>query len=217
MGCKMGDIISLSVGKPKNFMWKGNSESSGIEKEKVTVAELTKDGFIGDGVASLEFHGGPERAVCVYSFEHYKQWEREFGIQLSPPSLGENLCVTGMLEKDVFIGDIYSVGNAVVQVTQGRVPCSKISKFNGVDSFLKRIVETNYTGYFFKVLQEGTVRSEGKLDLIDRTQEKVSVLYANQIFLHDKKNREGLKTLLSVNELATVWRQNVEKLLAKTV
>lgn len=213
----MGEIITLSVGKPKAFMWKGKNESSGIGKEEISVAELTKDGFVGDGVASLEYHGGPERAVCVYSFEHYKQWEKEFAVKLSPPALGENLCVTGMLEEDVYIGDVYSLGNAVVQVTQGRVPCSKISKFNDIDLFLKRIVETNYTGYFFKVLQEGTVHNEGKLELLERTQEKVSILYANQIFLHDKKNREGLKDLLQVNELAHVWRENVEKLLAKTV
>jgi MOSC domain-containing protein YiiM len=216
-GDNMGEIISLSVGKPKDFMWKGKSESSGIGKGKVSIAELTKDGFVGDGVASIEYHGGPERAVCVYSYEHYQQWEKEFNVKLSPPSLGENLCVTGMLEKDVYIGDVYSLGNAVVQVTQGRVPCSKISKFNEIDLFLKRIVETNYTGYFFKVLQEGKVHSEGKLELLDRTQEKVSILYANQIFLHDKKNRAGLKDLLEVDELADVWRQNIEKLLAKTI
>lgn len=213
----MGEIISLSVGKPKAFNWKGKNESSGIGKGKVTIAELTKDGFVGDGVADLEHHGGPDRAVCVYSFEHYKQWEKEFNVKLSPPALGENLCVSDMLEKDVYIGDVYSLGNAVVQVTQGRVPCSKISKFNDIDLFLKRIVETNYTGYFFKVLQEGTVTSEGKLELLERTQDKVSIFYANQIFLHDKKNRQGLKDLLEVNELAQVWRENVEKLLTKTV
>lgn len=216
-GDKMGEIIALSVGKPKSFLWKGKNESSGIGKGKVSIAELTKNGFVGDGVANLEHHGGPERAVCVYSFEHYKQWEKEFNVKLSLPALGENLCVSGMLEKDVYIGDVYSLGNAVVQVTQGRVPCSTISKFNDIDVFLKRIVETNYTGYFFKVLQEGTVQADGKLELIERTQDKVSILYANQIFLHDKKNKAGLKDLLEVNELAYVWRQKIEKLLVKNI
>ncbi|MFE8702716.1 MOSC domain-containing protein [Cytobacillus sp. FJAT-54145] len=211
----MQKIVTLSVGRPKEYEWKGKQEKSGIGKSIVNEVRLTKDGFIGDEVAAPEFHGGPDRAVCLYPFEHYAMWEKEFGQILQPPAFGENICVTNMLEKDTYIGDTYLLGETVIQVTQGRVPCSKISKFNGIDKLLGRIVETGFTGYFFRVLQEGTVKSDAELKLIDRTQEKITILRANEVMLHDKKNIVAIEEILQVNELADEWRNSLTKTLKK--
>ena len=100
----------------------GNEVISGIRKETVAEAFLTKEGFRRDGVADVRFHGGADRAVCVYPYEHYVQWEKEFGEPLPPSSFGENLTVSNMLESGVHIGDIFRLGDAVIQVTQSRIP-----------------------------------------------------------------------------------------------
>lgn len=210
-----GSIIALSVGEPKGFTWKGREELSGIGKSKVQEVLLTKQGFKGDGVANLEFHGGPDRAVCVYPFEHYKQWEKEFNTKFQPPAVGENICLTNMLEKDVYIGDIFSIGDTVVQVTQGRIPCSTISKFNDIDSLLGRIVETCFTGYFFRVLNEGVIYSDSKIQLMNRIQEKISVYDANYVMFHDRKNKKVIEDILQINELASVWKEKFNELLER--
>lgn len=186
--------------------------STAICKDPVSEAVLTKEGFSGDGVADLQHHGGVDRAVCFYPYEHYGMWEKEFNVKLPASALGENLTVTGMLEEEVCIGDIYQIGDAVVQITQGRVPCSTISIRNGVNTFLKRIVETCYTGYFGRVMEEGTIRTDSKLTLLERHPEQVSVLFANQTLFHDQKNRDAIRKILGVKELASVWRTKLEKL-----
>ncbi|MDZ5473754.1 MOSC domain-containing protein [Bacillus sp. 31A1R] len=212
------ELITLSVGEPKSFNWKGKDERSGIGKNVVSRAELLKSGFKNDGVANLDFHGGPDRAVCAYPFEHYSLWEAEFGRVFTPPAFGENICITNMKEDQVYIGDTFSLGETIIQVTQGRVPCSTISKFNQEDKLLSRILETGFTGYFFRVLQEGVITQEDtELVLVDRPQEKVTVLYANQIMFHDRKNVEGIRAILEVEPLAEVWRDNLNKMLSKIV
>ena len=120
-------IIRLNIGKPKISTYKSKEFLTGIGKKSISEALLLKDQFVGDGVANPAFHGGPDRAVCFYPYEHYKQWEEEFNKILSIPAFGENLTVSGMLEKDICIGDIFQIGDTIVQITQGRVPCSTIS------------------------------------------------------------------------------------------
>lgn len=183
-----------------------------ICKDLVSEVFLTQEGFSGDGVADLQHHGGLDRAVCFYPYEHYEMWEKEFNIKLPSSAFGENLTVTGMLEEEVYLGDLYQIGDAVVQITQGRIPCSTISIRNGVNTFLKRIVETGFTGYFGRVLKEGTIRNDSKLTLIKPHPEQISVLFANHTLFHDQKNRDAVRRILGVQELASVWRVKLEKL-----
>jgi MOSC domain-containing protein YiiM len=140
-------------------------------------------------------------------------WEKEFKKTFCPPAFGENICAGNMLEKDVFIGDTFSLGESVIQITQGRIPCSTISKHNEEDRLLSRIVETCFTGYFFRVLKEGTVTAGSVLKLEERKQEKVSVLQGNFIMFHDRKNRKAIEELLQIEALAAVWREKLEKAL----
>ncbi|RSD26203.1 MOSC domain-containing protein [Mesobacillus subterraneus] len=209
----MAEILYLHVGLPEAKHWNGKTELSAICKKSVSEAFLSKETFSGDGVAATEFHGGPDRAVCFYPIEHYSQWSREFVRQIKAPTFGENISAQGMMEANVYIGDIYRLGEATVQVSQGRVPCSKISKNNGVEDLLKRVVQTGYTGYFFRVLEEGVVRSGSPIKLLDRSQENFSILKANELFFHQRKNILEIEQLLEVEALAEVWKENLQKLL----
>lgn len=209
----MAEILFLNVGMPEVRSWNGKQEQSAIAKKSVSEAHLSKEALFGDGVAATEFHGGPDRALCFYPVEHYAQWSSEFGSELSAPSFGENISARGMKEDDVYIGDIYRLGNATVQISQGRIPCSKISKNNNIDQLLKRVVETCYTGYFFRVLEEGMIYSDSKITLLERKQNSFSILRANELFFHQKNDYQAIEKLLEVDELAEVWKQNLHRLL----
>ncbi|MBJ8032143.1 MOSC domain-containing protein, partial [Bacillus cereus group sp. N21] len=82
----------------------------------------------GDGQADLVHHGGVDKAVCVYSGEHYSYWEETLNQDLEYGAFGENITVSGMREEDVCIGDTFELGEAIVQVTQPRQPCFKLAK-----------------------------------------------------------------------------------------
>ncbi|WHY88665.1 MOSC domain-containing protein [Neobacillus novalis] len=180
---------------------------TGICKQTIEEAHLTKDGFLGDGVADLRNHGGPDRAVCVYPYEHYLLWEKEFANPLPSSTFGENLTVTNMLEKNVYIGDVFRLGEAVIQITQGRIPCSTISKRTNNPFLLKRMVQTGFTGYLCRVLEEGIVRNDSQISLLESHPKKVSILYGNEIYFHKQKDVEGIKRILAVEELANEWKE----------
>lgn len=189
---------------------------TGICKETVDEAFLTIEGFRGDGVADLRFHGGADRAVCVYPYEHYLQWEEEFGERLPPSSFGENITVSNMLEADVHIGDVFRLGDAVIQITQSRIPCSTITKRTNLPFLLKRMIETGYTGYLCRVLEEGIVSRDSEITLLERHPAQVSVLFTNQTYFHNSKDYKSAEKILNVPELAQKWRESLAKRVNKS-
>ena len=212
-GVENMQIKNLSFGKPKEYQWGNIVESSGIGKETSKQLQVKKQGIEGDDVANHDFHGGIDRAVCLYPFEHYAKWESDFNTKLKKPAFGENITAIGMLEKDVCIGDIYKIGGTVLQVTQGRVPCSTISKYNDVNLLLKQIVTTGLTGYFFRVLEEGVITEDSKIQRMEKHPEQVSVYHANHILFHHKENVEEIERILTIDELSKEWQQRFNQLL----
>lgn len=206
-------IISLAIGKPKSFNWNNNGEKSAIAKGTVLSAELKKTGFFGDGVANTEFHGGADRAVCLYPYEHYSLWEKTFQKKLQMHAFGENITAYGMTEAEVCIGDIYKIGTTVIQVTQGRVPCATISKFNGEEYFLSKVFESCLTGYFFRVLEEGTITMDSNIELIEKNPMEITVLFAATTLFHQKQ-KQAIEKILRVEALAEDWRKRYLKLLS---
>lgn len=208
------EIKSLNIGLPKTQVLRQKQYTTGIDKKPVQKVWLSKNGFADDGVANTDFHGGTDRAVCFYVYEHYKEWEQEFNRVLPFPSFGENLTVSGMDEKDICIGDIFQIGEAVVQITQGRIPCATISQHNNIDSFLPRIIDTCRTGYFARVLKEGMITNGSKIMLINQHPLKVNVHFTIETFFHCLEE-ERINKILQVNELAAVMRNKFIKRLLK--
>ncbi|MFE4427957.1 MOSC domain-containing protein [Peribacillus butanolivorans] len=206
-----GKIVSLQAGKPKQEMFSNVKILSAMDKKPLDNVTVTKSGIVGDGVGNLKFHGGPDRALCIYPFEHYSFWNEKFSKQLDIPAFGENLTVAGMMETHTYIGDIYQIGGTIVQITQGRIPCSTISHFNQEPKFLTSVMKTSFTGYFAKVIQEGVIKKQDEIVLLDRLQENISVYYATEVILHNRDGQDGAHALLSVDSLAEDWKQRILK------
>ncbi len=206
-------VKSLNIGMPKKENFYGKKIMTGLCKQPVTHAVfLTTEGFEGNGVADRKHHGGPDKAVCVYSLDHYLYWEEVLGMKLSPAAFGENLSVSGLNEEDVCIGDVFELGNALVQVSQPRQPCSTLAARYGRKDFVKLVVDAGRTGCYFRVLQEGMVEPGTSLILKEKNSAQVSVAFANQIFHHDRTNREGIDKVLAVPAISESWRQSFNKL-----
>jgi MOSC domain-containing protein YiiM len=206
-------IESLNIGLPQKEIFYGKEMLTGICKQPVTGSlHLTKTGFENDGVGDLRYHGGHDKAVCVYSLDHYPYWEDTLRIKLPVAAFGENLTVSNLHEDDICIGDIFQVGSALAQVSQPRQPCRTLAARYGRDDLVKLVVISGYTGFYFRVLEEGIVEKGAELIFKERDPRSVSVSFANRIYHHDRKNCEGIEKVLAVPALSDSWQKSFREL-----
>ncbi len=209
-------VESLNIGLPKKEIFHGKEVTTGIGKRPVSGAvNLGKLGYEGDGVADTKNHGGTDKAVCVYSLDHYAYWEETLGINLPPAAFGENLTVSNLKEGSVCIGDIFQLGTAMVQVSQPRQPCQTLAARFGRKDLVKLVVDSGFTGFYFKVLQEGIVKAGSPLIHREKDPHEVSISFANYIFHHDRKNRNGIEKILAVPALSGAWQRSLQELSRK--
>jgi MOSC domain-containing protein YiiM len=206
-------VKSLNIGLPKKENFHGKDFMTGMCKKPVAgLLLLSKLGFEGDGVGDLNHHGGSDKAICVYSLDHYAYWKSVLGIEMPVAAFGENLSVEGLREGDVCIGDVYRIGTAVVQVSQPRQPCGTLAARYGRNDFVKLVAVSGRTGFYFKVLTEGQVRAGETLVRMERDVRGVTVAFANNIFHHDRTNRNGIEKVLAVPALSLSWQTSFQEL-----
>lgn len=209
-------VKHLNIGLPKKELFQGKEFVTGICKKSATGRILlSKTGFASDGVGDLKYHGGSDKAACVYSLDHYPYWSKVLGIPLPDAAFGENLSVTGMREPEVCIGDTFRIGSAVVQVSQPRQPCRTLAARHGREDFVKLVVDAGRTGFYFRTLTEGMVQAGDAVSLLERDPRGVTIEFANRIYHHDRKNREGIERVLSVPALSASWQQSFRELREK--
>ncbi len=202
-------IQSLNIGLPKEELFHGRKYITGMCKRPVNgPLSLTNLGFEGDGVGDLKHHGGNDKAVCVYGIDNYGYWEKVLDRKMPEAAFGENFSVTGMKEDVVCIGDIYKVGSAIVQVSQPRQPCSTLAARYGREDFVKLVIDSGRTGFYFSVLQEGLVTVGDRLDIVSQDLHGVSIAFANRIYHHDRRNRNGIEMVLAVPALSASWKKS---------
>jgi MOSC domain-containing protein YiiM len=211
-------LISLNIGKVRFGTYKGKETTSGIDKRKVdhTLA-LGVLGFEGDEQADLVHHGGADKAVCVYNYDHYKHWEVKLDRTLEYGAFGENFTVARMNESDVHIGDTFGIGTAVVQISQPRQPCWKLAMRWGLDELPLLVTTSGATGFYFRVLKEGEVKTGDELSLLQVHPHRITVEEANRVMHKDREDIDGLRKLLAVDALSASWVNTFSKRLERLV
>jgi MOSC domain-containing protein YiiM len=152
-------LICVNVGLPREVTWKGKTVTTGIFKEPVSERVMVRSlNLDGDRQADLTVHGGADKAVYVYPFEHYDYWRGELpDTELPLGIFGENFTLTRLREEEVNIGDCFHIGTVNLMVTQPRLPCYKLRIRFGRPDMVKRFLASRRAGFYFRVLQEGEV------------------------------------------------------------
>jgi MOSC domain-containing protein YiiM len=208
-------LISLNVSGIKTFEYRGKNVTTGIYKtpihEPVMLRRLNLDG---DKQADLKVHGGVHKAVYFYPHEHYATWQTELGRDdFQVGQFGENFTVTGMLETEVYIGNIYRIGDAHVQISQPRVPCFKLAhKMQTGGDFQKQFIATGRTGYYARVIQEGMVAPDSPITLIEQDPQQVSIYAMNHLLYLDSSDVELARCALKIQALAPGWYGSMEEI-----
>ena len=153
----MMKLLSVNVSQPKEVSYNGKRIKTGIFKEPVSRRTMMRRlNLNGDGQGDPTVHGGVHKAVYIYTVEHYAYWKRELGRNdLTYGQFGENLTVEGLLEEYVHIGDVFRVGEALVEVSQPRVPCFKLGIKMRNARIVKPFLASERVGFYVRVLEEG--------------------------------------------------------------
>ena len=134
-----------------------SASSGGVPKQAVRQVQVGSLGLQGDQHRDLKHHGGPQRALCLYSLEHIQALQAE-GHPIYPGSIGENLTVSGLDWTQVKPGTCLQLGETVlIEVTNYTVPCSNIQE-SFTQGNIQRISQDRHPGWsrvYARVLQGG--------------------------------------------------------------
>ena len=216
---RIGDpvnVVSLNVGLPRAQHYGREVVWTAGAKGPVPEAMLRLHGFEGDDQADRRNHGGPDKAVCVYPFDHYPYWVRLLGRALDPASFSENLTVSGAVEDEVCIGDVFGVGEAVVQVSQPRTPCGKLAGKNRQRTLVRLITQAGFTGFYMRVLSEGLVSNGDGFEPIERHPDRIPVAAVNEIAFGRSEDERLIERLANLPEFGAdgraIFAERLERL-----
>lgn len=168
-------VTAINVAVATKRSWQGRELMTAIGKQPVegpvVVAPL---GLAGDEQADLSVHGGLSKAVYAYPIEHHGFWQTvraqagvaDWGAPLSPGTLGENLSLQGLLESEVWVGDVLQFADCVLAVSEPRLPCEKLNAALGFKHAVKLMTQSGWCGYYLSVRVPGTLRAGEAFELL---------------------------------------------------
>ena len=160
----MPHLLGVQVAPARRVKINGRSVLTAIHKQpaegQVPVLPL---GLGGDDQADLSVHGGLDKAVYAYPSEHYPFWRQaRADAGVSPPddalpwgSVGENLSLQGLLETEVWVGDVLQFPHCALRVTQPREPCYKFNAAMGFAGAARAMALAGCCGFYLAVDQPG--------------------------------------------------------------
>ena len=175
---------------------------------------LGREGLTGDAQGDRQHHGGPEKAVHHYAFDHYARWLSTIGeraILDRPGAFGENLSTDGLTEDEAALGDTFRVGQALIQISQGRQPCWKLNERFDVSDMALRVQHTGFTGWYYRVIEQGFIDAGDELLIVDRLSPDWTIRRAWRTFYVDTMNLDELVAMSELAHLSDSWRGYARK------
>lgn len=208
-------LQSIQVGEPQEYVWRdpnnGSYETWTTAFFKRPIAgsvRATRFGLAGDGVADTRVHGGLDKALLAYSADHYATWSREWGVgELPPGAFGENLTLRGLDESAVSIGDVWRMGDVLLEVSQPRQPCWKLGRRWERPDLPRLVIAAGRTGWYFRVRREGEIQCGMRLIREGNPHPAWTVAQANRLMYDKLADRNQLQALGELPELSAAWRE----------
>lgn len=167
-------VLSVNVARAELRPIGGRPVATAIGKKPVAgpVAVLP-GGLEGDEQADLSVHGGLSKAIYAYPAAHYAFWRTvraqarvaRWDDPLSPGSLGENLTLEGLDERELWIGDRLLLPGCVLAISEPRLPCFKFAAAMGFPQAVKLMTQSGYCGAYLAVIEPGSVSAGDEVRL----------------------------------------------------
>lgn len=196
-------LLSVNTGLPALVEIHGNQVNTGIYKTpQPGKVWLGHTNLQGDGQADLTVHGGEFQAAYSYPVEHYAYWQQVLDRQVLPyGTFGENFTVSGLLEDEVYIGDQFTIGEAIIEATMPRIPCFKFGHKIGRPDILPAFLASGRSGFYHKVVQAGYVQAGDRITRITHHPDSITIRQALGLQKLDEGTRETLAHALTLPHL----------------
>ncbi len=210
-------ILFIKVGKVTTTKLENQKRKeliSGIKKYPVQKAYLKRTGFLEDEQADLNHHGGENKALFLFASSSYekinKQCKTNYKID-EVSHFGENVVLSNINEDDICIGDVYKIGETIIQITQPRQPCWKLSANTNKKEMTKFIFESGLTGWYAKVIKEGVIRKNDMFELIQRVEEKLNISILNKLIVNPSIDIVLAKKAIESKYLGKAFQNSLNK------
>ncbi|MDQ2633789.1 MAG: MOSC domain-containing protein [Pseudomonadota bacterium] len=206
VGLTIGPIF---IGKAVT-RWSGRPPSAILKQQAEGRIWLTKVGLRGDEQADLSVHGGVEKALHHYCADHYRFWRKKMpdsAGKFAPGGFGENVSTAGLSEEQLCIGDVIHLGEALVQISQGRQPCWKLSAHTGRQEMAAEFQKSGRTGWYYRVLQEGYIETGAPVALAERPRPEWPLPVVIAARFDPKLDPARARQLSMIEELSASWRE----------
>ena len=187
-------VLSVQIGSARRVKMGERTVLTAMGKAPVQGAvPVMPLGLMGDEQADLSIHGGLEKAVYAYPSEHYAFWRaarQDAGVSLfdealQPGLLGENLTLSGLMETQVWAGDVLQFANCALAVTLPREPCHKLNIAMGFAQATRQMATSGYCGFYLSVRVAGSISAGESFTLIPgRRSVSIPQLFNAKIFKH---------------------------------
>lgn len=214
----MASVYKVFIGKVGELLDTKRNEAipTAIAKDEVVDSVFcTKLGLIGDEQADTKNHGGVDKAILMYPTYHYPDfWTPKYST-MSYGAFGENISVRGLDETEVCIGDIFKMGEVLIEVTQPRKPCFKPNVRFGSKEIMIDTINNQMTGWYVRVLKEGEVKQGDEIVLMARPNPYYTIERVVNIIHSQEDNLFGLEDLVKLEQLANSLKDSLQKRIEK--
>ncbi|GAB4479198.1 MAG: MOSC domain-containing protein [Erythrobacter tepidarius] len=200
-------VTAVCTGTARPF--RGAEPSAIAKRPRAGAVQVLAEGLASDEQADRRVHGGPEVALHLYPLDHHACWRREIGDHPAldePGGFGSNLAVSGLTEEMVHIGDRFRLGTALIEVSRPRQPCWKIEHRFGHTGMIERIIASGRCGWYFRVIETGTVQAGDSLEKIATGAEDWSVARVFRALVAGEATRRELAELAALATLSPKLR-----------
>lgn len=206
-------VVSTNKGVSVEINYHGKVVNTGMYKFPVDEGiYLGKEDVKDDSVIDRRYHGGVDKACYWYSAKHYDFWKNRFpDLEWDYGMFGENLSISELDEGEVKIGDVYEIGECLVQVTQPRQPCFKLNYRFSCDSMVKEFIAAGFPGVYIRVLREGSINKGDELILKERNEQSLSIREVYQLLYQADKDPLLFQRAIADEALAASCRKDLSK------
>ena len=178
-----GHLTSVNVARPSLVSYRGQAVQTAIAKVPIPGrAGAHGVNLDGDEQADLRVHGGPDKAVYAYAAEDNAWWAAELDRPIPPGTMGENLTVFGVEVSGAVVGERWSIGSAVFEVAQPRMPCFKLGVQMGSQAFVRRFSQARRPGAYLRIVREGELCAGDTVRLLSRPEHGVTIAQVFAIY-----------------------------------
>lgn len=184
---------------------------TGIDKRPIQGKVLAaNEALVGDFVADRKNHGGYDKAVYAYAREDVVWWEERIGADIDNGKFGENLTTHGIDCTNAVIGERWSIGTCVLEVSEPRIPCRVFEGFWSRPGLIKEFTIAARPGAYLRIVQEGQLGAGDEISIIHKPLHGITIA---DLFAAKAGERSKMAAIAQTPEVSDRFREWAKQIL----